>query len=1098
MEKLISLSSPLFRSVIITLLITIMACGILSAQGVTTAALSGIVTSDKGDPLVGANAIAVHKPSGTRYGASTRENGQFNIPNMRVGGPYTVNVSIIGYKKESLSDIYLNLGQDTRVDFRLVEEAVLEKEVVITAEQDVVLNSGRTGAATYVNPRQVQEMPSVKRSTRDLTRLDPRSDGNFSFGGKNWLYNNISLDGSYFNNPFGLDDPAPGGQTNAEPVPFDAVEQVQISVAPFDVREGGFTGAGINTVTKSGTNQYRGSVYSFYRNEEFLGNKVSGSKVVANPDLSFNQSGFTVSGPLIVDKLFFFVNGEIDRREDPGSNFVASRGKSGFGISRADAATMDAIRQRMIDVYGYDPGPYEGYIHRTDNEKVLAKLDWNVDENNNLTFRYDLLNAKRDLPPHPFVLSFGGTGRGPNETSMPFQNAGYRINNKLHSFALEVNSRFEKFANRFFASYNRFRDFREPFSRPFPTIEIAENGVTYTTLGHEPFSIHNILDQDVLQFTDNLSYYLGNHVLTVGANYEIFSFFNSFNIFRYGVFFFPPPSTVGGFGGTSFASLADFFRYTNPSDSLFLDFNSQVAAADQNPFKGEKIKVGQLSLYAQDEFLVSETFNLTYGLRVDFPMYFTKPVDNPFSRGLTALDENGNPETVDQSKLAGTKALFSPRVGFNWNATGDRSTQLRGGTGIFTGRIPFVWIGNVISNPGANPNLWGPFNPGGQQIVTGDNTILQQSFDLNAMDPDFKWPQVWTTNVAIDHKLPPPWDLLATLEILYSKDINAVFVRNADLRAPVRYLPDGRPYYGGAGANELNGAFDGGIYVIDNTSEGYNYSITAQLRKEFDFGLRAGLAYTFLQAKNQLKSTEIASVLWAENPVKGNPNKPELSYSEFGNRHRITGNATYRHQWSDMLATSFGLFVEVAEGNRFTGAGGNRYSFVYAGDVNGDGNAGNDLIYIPRNESEIIFDPYIDPDGATRMPSYQWAALNAFIEQDDYLKSHRGQIADRFGALNSWFSNIDLKILQDMKLDFGTFQVSLDILNVANLINSNWGVRQSATATATSPLKLVRFDSNGAPVFNFTGRIGTTTFVDDPGLNSRWQAQFGLRYIFGE
>lgn len=1089
MEKRNSLLPSSVRALIVASLVVIVASNHLFAQGVTTASLTGIITSDAGEPLAGVNVIALHEPSGTKYGAPTRENGQYNILNMRVGGPYTVTVSIVGYRKESQPNIHLSLGQDARVDFQLVEEAVLEKEVVVTAEQDVVLNSGRTGAATYVNPRQVQELPSVKRSTRDLTRLDPRSDGNFSFGGKNWLYNNISLDGSYFNNPFGLDDPAPGGQTGAEPVPFDAVEQVQVSVVPFDVREGGFTGAGINTVTKSGTNEYKGSLYSFYRNEEFLGNKVSGTKVISNPDLTFNQSGFSVSGPLIVDKLFFFVNGEIDRREDPGSNFVANRGTSGLGISRVRASTMDSIRQRMIQVYGYDPGPYEGYIHRTDNEKLLLKLDWNISEDHNLTFRYDLLNAKRDLPPHPFVLSFAGTGRGSNENSMPFRNSGYRINNKLNSFALEVNSRFETISNRFFASYNRFRDFREPFSTPFPTIEIGENGITYTTIGHEPFSIHNILDQDVWQFTNNVSYFTGSHVVTVGANFELFTFFNSFNIFRHGLFGLP-------FAATTFFSLNDFFTRTNPADTNFIDLLGMITPSTI-PFKGEDIQVAQLSVYAQDEYLASADLNVTFGLRVDFPMYFKEPVDNPFSRSRLALDEEGNPEAVDQSKLAKTRPLFSPRIGFNWDATGDRSTQVRGGTGIFTGRIPFVWVGNVISNPGANPNLYGPFNPTGQKIATSGDGIPQQSFDLNGMDPDFKWPQAWTTNFAVDHKL--PGDMLGTLEFLYSKDINAVYVRNADLDVrsdSVRFLRDRRPRYGGTDGNsELNPDFGAGIYVIDNTSEGYNYSITAQLRKTFDFGFNASVAYTFLQAKSQLKSTEIASVLWTENPVQGNPNKPELSYSEFGQRHRIIATGTYRHEWSENVATSFGLFAEAAEGGRFAGAGGNRYSFVYSGDVNGDGMAGNDLIYIPRNANdpnEILFQDI--PGGLTAAQQAQ--AFEAFIQQDDYLSSHRGEIAERFGAVNPWYSNIDLKILQDLKFDFGTFQLSLDVLNFANMLNSDWGVRKVANAAATSPLQVVGFNPQGEPILNFRGP--KETFIDDPGLNSRWQAQLGLRYIFGE
>ncbi len=1087
------------------------------AQGVTTASMNGIVQDAEGNPLPRANVIAIHEPSGTQYGASTRDNGLFNLPNLRIGGPYNVTVSFVGFNSEKQENINLSLGQNIRLEFALESEAVEIGEVVVSGVTDNVLNSGRTGAATYIDIDEVKSLPTIKRSVRDLTRLDPRSDGNYSFGGKNWLYNNISLDGSYFNNPFGLDDPAPGGQTNSEPVPFDAIEQVQISVVPFDVREGGFTGVGINTVTKSGTNRFKGSIYSFFRNESFIGNKVSGNEVIANPDLSFNQSGVRASGPIIPNKLFFFINAEIERRTDPGTNFVANRDDSvTFGESRVPAEVMDAIRTRMMEVYGYDTGEYENFIHDTENEKIIAKLNWNINENNNLSFRYNRLDARQDKPPHPFVLSAGG--RGPNENSLPFRNSGYKINNKLNSYALELNSRSENFANRFFASYNRFRDSRDPFSAPFPTIEILEDGVTLTTIGHEPFSIHNILDQDVYQVTNNFSYFLGNHVATVGGSFEYFKFFNSFNIFRHGIFFLEGdldrffPGGLDFLGATRFSSLEQFFRRTDPDSADFYDFNSLIRRGnDVLPFKGEQIEVAQLSFYAQDEFLVSPVFNLTYGLRVDIPVYITEPIDNPFSRGLTLLDENDNPETVDQSKLPGATPLFSPRVGFNWDVTGDRSTQIRGGTGIFTGRLPFVWVGNVISNPGGNPNLFPGVEgtPGisleevPESHKTSDDAILTQSFDLNGMVDDFKWPQVWNTSIAIDQKLGDGF--LGTLEFIYGKDINSIYVRNADVRPPVRFLPtDGRPYFSDSNfIYQINldafGGNDGGAFVIDNSSEGYNYSITAQIRKRFGIGLSSSLAYTFLEAKSLLKSTEIASVLWSENPVKGDPNNPQLSDSEFGNRHRITAVAIYTQAWSENLATHFGLFLEVAEGNRFAGAGGNRYSYVYAGDVNGDGSGINDLIYIPRDQSEINFVPFTDRGGNVVSADDQWAAFNTFIEQDDYLKEHRGEIADRFGGVNPWFFNIDLRVMQDIAFLSGntrhTFQISLDILNVPNLLNSDWGVRQVANSLATSSLELTGFNAEGDPTFNYKSNL-TETFVDDPGLFSRWQIQLGVRYFF--
>ncbi len=1060
----------------------------VEAQGVTTSAINGFVTGEDGAPLSDAQVVAVHVPSGTQYRTSARTGGAYSLLNMRVGGPYRVTATMIGFQPRSEENVELSLGQTLRLDLRLSAQAVELEEIAVTAEADQVLDAGRTGAATYIDPQQVMVLPSIKRSTRDLTRLDPRSDGNFSFAGRNWLYNNVSLDGSYFNNPFGLDDPAPGGQTNAEPVPYDAVEQVQVSLAPFDVREGGFTGANINTVTKSGTNQLRGSLYTFTRNEALLGNTVRGEEVVADPDLSFIQSGFSLSGPLARDKLFFFVNAELERTDDPGTNFAASSGSPGFGVSRVEASVMEAIRQRMISAYDYDPGVFQDYINETNNNKVIAKLDWNINANNNLSFRYNFLDAKRDLPPHPFVLSFNNTGRGPNESSLPFRNAGYAINNDLHSFALELNSRGGTFANRFFASYNRFRDFRQPFSDPFPTIEIGEGGLTYTTLGHEPFSIHNILDQDVFQLTNNFTLFKGRHSLTFGANFETFSFFNSFNIFRNGLFQLP----VGVVTGTTFSSLEQFFELTDPTNPDQIPLRDFIGTG---AFKGENIDVGQLGLYAQDEFLVSDRFNLTAGVRVDFPMYFTDPVDNPFSRGLTALDEAGNPETVDQSNLPGAKPLFSPRVGFNWNVDGQRRTQIRGGTGIFTGRIPFVWFGNVISNPGANPNLPDSFNPTADTVFTSDDAILQRSFDVNAMVSDFKWPQTWVTDIAVDQQLGAGF--LGTLELIYGNDINNVFVRNADLVAPVRTLPDGRPYYGGAGANELNPDGGAGIYVIDNVADGFNLNLTAQLRKTFAFGLNTQIGYSFTKAKNNLRSSEIASVLWSSQPIQGNPNNPELSYSEFGQRHRIVAGATYSKAWSENLRTHIGLFVEVAEGNRFAGAGGNRYSFIYSGDVNGDGAPGNDLIYIPTGESEILFTDCDTRCGANVTPAQQWAAFNAFIEQDKYLRSHRGEIAERAGAVNPWYNNVDLRIMQDFGFGGVTrhnFQLSLDVLNVGNLISSDWGVRKVASSAATSPLTLTGFDPSGAPTFNYTGP--TETFIDDPSVFSRWRAQLGLRYFF--
>lgn len=1057
MVRVPGLSGQLVQHLLILAASLLLPAG-LAAQGVTTGAMTGTVVASSGESVVGATVLATHEPSGTQYGTVVREGGSYDIRGLRIGGPYTIQVSMLGFETGQETGVFVNLNQTVDTDFTIVPEAVEVAGITVNLDVDPVLNSSRTGAATYVTPDQVTEMPSLRRSVRDLSRLDPRSDGNFSFGGRNWLYNNISLDGSYFGNPFGLDDPAPGGQTNAEPVPYDAIEAVQVSIAPYDVRQSGFTGAAVNSVTKSGTNEWRGSAYTFLRNESFIGDQVGDVEVLV-PDLSFNQSGVSLGGPIVRDKAFFFVNYERERREDPGTNFSALRpGQTPGGtVSRVSAADLELIRQRMIDVYDYDPGAFEDYIHNTDSDKFIAKLDWNVNERNKFTFRYNLLDAVRALPPHPFAISINNTGRGPNENSLPFQNAGYAINNELNSFAAELNTQADRWANRMFFSYNRFRDFREPNSPAFPTIEIAEDGVTYTTLGHEPFSIHNLLDQDVVQITNDFSLFRGNHVYTLGANFEQFSFGNSFNLFYYNLFFLD-----------QYPSVEAFLDATDPTSPNFRNFNGDVANATA-PFADDPSKPGQFALYAQDDWRFSDRVNLTFGLRADLPFYNTELAPTPFADALTLLDEDGNPEQIAWSEFPDTQVLWSPRLGFNWDVNGDRTTQVRGGTGIFTGRLPFVWIGNQAANQGPDAN----------------------DFDLNATVSDFKWPQVWKTNIAVDQLLPT--NTLLTLEFMYGDNINDIFVRNPNLAAPVGTIPgpDGRVRYDPAN-NRLNAIPTGGdTYVVDNNGEGYDVSFTAQLRQVFRNGLSASAAYNFTEAKNNMDSTEIAFALWQQNPVAGNPNNFDAGFSQFGHRHRITGSANYRHAWSEMLATSFGLFFEAAEGGFFTAGRTSRFSYTVLGDLNGDGVGGNDLMYIPRDQSEINL---VDIPGGLSA-AQQWSALNAFIEQDDYLSEHRGEIAERNGGINPWFSQIDLRLLQDVILNEHTFQVSFDILNFGNFLNSDWGVREVVNTAARTPLIFVGYDAAGEPLYQFPGTV-TETFIDDPSELSRWRAQIGFRYLF--
>ncbi|MDA3861575.1 MAG: carboxypeptidase regulatory-like domain-containing protein, partial [Melioribacteraceae bacterium] len=978
----------------------------LFAQGVTTASMNGIVTDKDGSPLPGANVVAIHLPSGTQYGAASLNNGRFVLQNIRIGGPYKVTVSFVGFQSQVKENIHLALGQNVRVTFTLADESVDLSEVVVSAEQDNDLNADRTGAATNISKNEIKALPTISRSVSDYTRLTPQASGG-SFGGRNAYYNNFSLDGSIFNNSFGLDVPTPGGQANAQPVSLDAIAQIQVTIAPYDVRQGGFTGAGINSVTKSGTNTFIGSAYGFMRNESMIGSKV-GDLDVENPDLSYGQYGFRLGGPIIKNKLFFFVNAEMERREEPATTLLASTpGASGANVSNVSASDLDEIKNTLNNVYGYETGAYENYNHKTENEKLLAKIDWNINQDHDFSFRYNYLRSWRDVLPHP-AISAGG--RGPSVNSLPFENTSYIINNDINSFVSQLTSRFgNNYSNHLTVAYTTFRDYRESKSADFPSIDINKNNSNYASFGLERFSTNNILDQNVFQITNDFSIYLNDHIVTVGASLESFDFMNSFNLFYY--------------PGYTYDSMDDFRLHTDPNDvANFNDYNADVANSNKNPFKVAEFSVGQFSLYAQDEWQVNNKLKLTAGIRMDMPLYFDKPEANPIIEAETFKDEFGNDATVDVSNVPSATPLLSPRVGFNYDLKGDRSTQLRGGTGVFTGRLRFVWIGNQFSNRTIDPFY---------------------TFQINATTDDFKWPQVWRTDFAVDQEL--PWGMVGTLEGIYNKDINAVVHKNYNMDLPTGNLEgaDNREVYQGSenkvngfyGATEFGSFLDAGAIVLDNTDEGYQYSMTAKLRKNISPFAFAMVAYTYSQAKDITSSPgEIAADAFQLNPVVGNNNTPELSYSDWGMDHRIIGAGSWKFFYGGSYATTISLFFETGSGARF--------SYTYAGDVNNDGiGQNNDLIYVPANSSEINLVP--TDGGDTRSPEEIWNQLNAYIEQDDYLSTRRGDYAERNGAISEWFSQIDLRILQDFALNIGdnthAFQLSLDFLNIGNMISSDWG-----------------------------------------------------------
>lgn len=1028
---------------------------------VTTSKIKGTITDNKGEPLFGTTIAVLHVPTGTTSGTVSQENGKYTVPNLRVGGPYKVTISFVGFATQEVKDIFLTLGKTTNVNAQLAEEGTKLDEIVITSSKSKIFNNDRTGAQTSISSKQLKTLPTISRSQSDFTRLEPTAS-NGSFGGRNDQFNNFSLDGSIFNNPFGLDAATPGGQTNAQPVSLDAIEQVSVSVAPYDVTLSGFTGASVNAVTKSGTNKLTGTVYGFFRNEDLTGGKIKGQDVFRGK-LNQSQYGVSIGGPIIKDKLFFFANFEKDETTELGSGFAPNRGTGAINESSVLASDLDLVSNILsqINIGGgntYNPGAYEGFTYDAESTKGLFKLDWNINEDHRLAFVYNFLNASKEKPAHPTALGF----RGPNASTLQFENAGYEINNNINSFLLELNSTFnETTTNKLQIGYTHFDDFRNALSTPAPSITIQNNGANYIIAGHEPFSINNRLDQKVFQLTNNMNFYQGDHTFTVGFSFEKFQFDNSFNLGVYGaqgVFF--PSGDINDFRNTVGNPAAEAALVANYQ----AQFNAAIGANNglsSNPagelggFALAETNVGQMAFYMQDEWEVNDNFKLTYGIRFDKPLFFDTSaraqdvidVSCCFAPDIPYVNPNtGETVFLDNRDMPTSEWLISPRVGFNWDVRGDNTFQVRGGTGVFTGRLPFVWIGNQI----ANPNV----------------------FFYQAVDPDFKFPQVWRTNIGVDYRLESGY--IISSDVSYTKDINGAHVQNWGLTEPTGNLAgvDNREYY-------LPGDVINNAYVFTNSDKGRTFNIATKVEKTFDNGLYVNAAYSYLNSKdvNSIEA-EITGDAFAFNPVVGNANNDVLSHSRYGDTHRFIAVTSKQFTiFGENNPTTISTFYEYSRGGRF--------NYTYGGDINGDGSNLNDLLYVPT-QSEINSMQF---SGAG-----QADAFNAYIEQDDYLSGRRGRYVERYGALAPWRGRLDMRILQDVKVSKdNTLQFSLDILNVGNLVNSDWGLVQQPRNL--QPVGVSVDPNTFVPTYTFDPSL-TETFSVNSNLLSRWQAQFGVRYTF--
>ncbi len=1006
---------------------------VVFAQGVTTSAINGRVVTITSEPLPNANVVVIHQPTGTRYGTISRDDGRFNFPTIRTGGPYVIRVSHVGFQDDVIEDVFLALGESRNITSYMLEVGVTLEEVVVSGRYDAVFNAGRTGASTNVSTKQINEMPSISRSFQDLTKLSPQFSGNsYSAAGRNNRFNNLQVDGAQYNDMFGLGSTGlPGGQIGLNPIALDAIQEFQIVVAPYDVTMGGFTGGGINAITKSGTNTVAGSAYFYGRNESLVGDGPNN-----NPFEEFveTQMGFTVGGPIIQDKLFFFLSGEMARDDRPLTNVSLLEGPAGA------QATADRFKNIMSNQYGVDVGGYNTFTRKSPNSKLFARIDYNISQNHRLTLRHNYVDGTSDR--------LGWRSRT-NELS--FDSHLYQFKSKTHSTVMQLRSTFSNnLFNELIVGYKTITDRRGAEGEPSTELHVFEPGLRLVA-GVERFSSANELDQSIFEFTNNINYAIGSHMITLGTHNEFYSFRNLF-IRSY-------------FGFYEFQSLDDL-EAGNPS------FFQRNYSRTNDPLQSAEFSSGQLGFYLQDKWTVNDQLRLTFGVRLDMPVFFDRPGYNP---QLSQTFPGYRTDDVPEGQI-----LFSPRFGFNYDLTGDRSTQIRGGAGVFTGTMPFVWMSNNFGNTGllyaevrgSGVDLPVSFDPNNQPGVgdPGTGAPLLRS-EINLIDPEFKFPQVFRTNVAVDQVL--PYGFTGTAEFVYTSAINDLIYEQLNIGPQTSTIPvEGRPRFG-RGPDTAGHFFD--VLLLTNTSEGKSYNVSATLQRIVDQGLSfiGGYTYGMAQDQNSVNSSQARSQM-RYSPVPGDPNSPPLTTSQYETRHRLFTSLTYSAEFFQKAPTMISLF--------YNGQSGRPFSYIVRGDVNGDGFDYNDLFFIPATASDII------------LTTDNWDALNAFIENDDYLSQNRGEMSVRNAAVTPWEHLFDLRLAQTIPLVSNhKLEFTVDIMNVANMLSKDWGNIYFNNIRTYELVRLQGFNEEGRPRYSFDGQ--ETPFSWDDG-RSRYQIMFGLRYSF--
>ncbi len=1055
-----------------------------------------------GEPVIGATVQAVHEPSGTRYTTVTNVDGRYAIQGMRVGGPYKVSVSYIGYNKKEFTGITLQLGETYNLNAKMSEDASQLEEVVVSAHASKFAGE-KTGASTNISQVQMQTIPTISRSISDLARLSPYANG-MSFAGGDGRSTNFTLDGANLNNNFGLTSGLPGG---GNPISMDAIDEMQVVVSPFDVRQTNFIGGGINAVTKSGTNTFKGSAYIYYNNENMHGNRVANTDLGERGTNRSTTYGFTLGGPIVKDKLFFFANAEYTTIPAVANRWAPSdNGKANLDqyISRTTKNDLDRVSKFLKEKYGYDPGSYTDWGADEHNLKLLGRLDWNINNNHHLALRFNHTANKAWNAPNGNSSDTGYRLRGMDrlsQYSMSFSNSMYSMDNKVSSLSADLNSRFsDKFANQLLFTYTDITDERGSNSSDFPFVDIMNGYETladgtvkqdlspYMSFGYELFSYNNRVQNKITSLTDNFTWYAGNHKVTAGFNFEHQLANNSY--------------MRGGTGYYRYRSVDDFINGAAPETvGLAYGYNGV-----SHP--NAEVKFSQYGLYLQDEWNINDCLKLTGGIRFDNIAFDNGDIMT--NNAIKDLDFGGR--HIDTGLWPKANIQISPRVGFVWDVLGDKSLKVRGGTGLFAGRLPLVFFTNMPTNSGMiqqNPyNAVTTYNSDGTVkssnptldkfkggLVTDPNQIRDLlgapasitpeqgtvAKTIGGVDRNFKMPQVWKTSVAVDYQVPVSFPLTLTAEFIYTKKINDVMLNNYNIKNNTSEW------------EHLNGADNRLIYpkdftyysnindacVLTNTHKGhgYTFNITATAEPIKNLNVMAAYTHTVMKEISGMPGSN-ASSAWSGLYTVNGPNFPTLQNSAYVIPDRLIASVSYKY-----AKEHFSLF--------YTGYSPAGYSFFYNGDVNGDG-IKNDLMYIPKDDSEIQF-----ASDADRQAFWQ------FVEQDKYLKNHKGEYAEAYGARAPFVHRFDFRWAHDFDVKIGNtlnrLQLSVDIMNVGNLFNSKWGVAKNMGVCNNGQILKLNKIENNTPVFSMmksNGEYPTKTWDFNHNYDQCWKMQVGLKYTF--